>query len=456
MAVFAILRRDKQQTEKRLMWFLLIMILVSLTLAFGSNTPIFPWLYRNAPTFDMFQAPARFSIWAVFALALLAGYGVERWRRPEGRALYWSRLGAAGAFAVSLGAGLGWYAFTQTDIDLGELQPTFVPALAIAGLWGLGASILNLLAPPKDAEDQNRIWRWGVVALLSVDLLVAGWGLNPGADLILYQDPDPMLDRWQIPLDGGRLYFPAEEEQALKFERFLSFETFDLEEDWSNLRLTGLPNTNLLDGFASANNFDPLLPARYAEWVAALDRAPHEIQMQMLARMDVDVVERANPRLPLGVEFEEIESAGRVRWVPCIHQLSISEDDRLDIILQGVDPKVYVVWEAIDARRAIISCDTQSKADVQVIAESANQVTLSITSSDFGYVVLADTYYPGWRAEVDGEPARIFEADYLFRSVAVPAGTHEVDFVYQPRSFYLGARISIVALFLLIWTWRSE
>ena len=41
----------------------------------SKGLPVFPWLYRNVPSFDMFQSPARFSLWAVFSLALLAGIG---------------------------------------------------------------------------------------------------------------------------------------------------------------------------------------------------------------------------------------------------------------------------------------------------------------------------------------------------------------------------------------------
>ncbi|MGH2522533.1 MAG: hypothetical protein ACRDH2_08515, partial [Anaerolineales bacterium] len=59
--------------------FLAIILLVSLLFALGRNTPIFPFLYRHVPTFDLFQAPTRMMILFVFALALLAGLGADRW-----------------------------------------------------------------------------------------------------------------------------------------------------------------------------------------------------------------------------------------------------------------------------------------------------------------------------------------------------------------------------------------
>ena len=78
---------------------------------------------------------------------------------------------------------------------------------------------------------------------------------------------------------------------------------------------------------------------------------------------------------------------------------------------------------------------------VQVMMESAEERD--------GYVVLSDTHYPGWRVYVDGEPRPLLRADYLFRAVAVPAGTHKVSFEYAPLSVTVGLAISAIAV--LIW-----
>jgi uncharacterized membrane protein YfhO len=60
--------------------------------------------------------------------------------------------------------------------------------------------------------------------------------------------------------------------------------------------------------------------------------------------------------------------------------------------------------------------------------------------------VVSDTWFPGWKAEVDGAGVRLWRANHAFRAVAVPAGDHRVAFRFRPRSMLLGAVVSAIAL----------
>jgi uncharacterized membrane protein YfhO len=72
----------------------------------------------------------------------------------------------------------------------------------------------------------------------------------------------------------------------------------------------------------------------------------------------------------------------------------------------------------------------------------ANGVTIDAALQRPGYLVLADTYYPSWKAFVDGQPWPVLRANYAFRAVALPAGYHRVIFRYEPVSFRLGLSLS--------------
>jgi uncharacterized membrane protein YfhO len=68
------------------------------------------------------------------------------------------------------------------------------------------------------------------------------------------------------------------------------------------------------------------------------------------------------------------------------------------------------------------------------------------TAQSPGYVVLSNTWYPGWKAWLDGQPVTIWKANYLFQAVEVPAGNHHLELAYRPGLFYLGFAISCLAL----------
>jgi len=84
--------------------------------------------------------------------------------------------------------------------------------------------------------------------------------------------------------------------------------------------------------------------------------------------------------------------------------------------------------------------------DVVVIeAYQAEYVRLRAMTAAEGYLVLSDSYYPGWTARVDGRPVGIRRADIALRAVAVPPGEHVVEFSFAPLSWRLGLVVSGVA-----------
>jgi uncharacterized membrane protein YfhO len=78
-----------------------------------------------------------------------------------------------------------------------------------------------------------------------------------------------------------------------------------------------------------------------------------------------------------------------------------------------------------------------------------DRVSIEARSSRPGFLLLLDTWFPGWTATVDGRTTPIYRADYNFRAVSLPAGTHTVTFAYRPLSFRLGLGASGVMLGLL-------
>ncbi len=78
------------------------------------------------------------------------------------------------------------------------------------------------------------------------------------------------------------------------------------------------------------------------------------------------------------------------------------------------------------------------------------RVTVDVALDAPGVLVLADTWYPGWQATIDGKPAALLRANHLFRALLLPAGQHRVQFEYRPAPLKLGAGISLAAVLLLL------
>jgi len=447
LPLFMALYGLRRAPSRKLRWWALAVLVAGFLLALGKFTPVFMWLYVHVPTFDAFKAPARWLLWVEAVLALLAGWGVAVWRRPEGRALYWTRLGTAGAFAVALGAGLAWWL-------AGDVKATLVQAAALAGFWGLGTGMLALTAPERPLAPRRQVWIWAVALWVVLDLLVAGWGLNPAVEVdVVYGATPPAVARAAAQAGDGRVYLPEDDLRRLEFERYFRYEDFrPAAGGWETLRHSFLPNLTLLDGLASANNFDPMLPARYDRYLHAADAQPTEVRERLWARLGVALVGRVSSAWPYEETLVPLAAEPRARWVSQTQWVSDGDAAWAAVMRRagegGAAWQCTVVLEG-KARPATPACSTQAR--VEPLTLTPNSETWLVNApQDRGFVVFSETWYPGWQAEVDGVQVPLYRADYLFRAVAVPQGEHVITMRYRPVAFYLGVVLSLFSLVILV------
>jgi len=172
-------------------------------------------------------------------------------------------------------------------------------------------------------------------------------------------------------------------------------------------------------------------------------------------------------------------------------QLTMSTEGRYQLVHSG-DVKIYenleVLPRAFVAHRAEVTTDDEAtiarlrdpsfdpagtvvldQGDLltgtgsglaEITHYGPERVIVNVTNDAPGYLVLTDTFYPGWLATVDGEPSPIQRADLMFRAVQLEPGSHRVEFRYRPVSVRLGAGISALGLLLwvagLVWWLRAS
>ena len=92
-----------------------------------------------------------------------------------------------------------------------------------------------------------------------------------------------------------------------------------------------------------------------------------------------------------------------------------------------------------------------TSATVEVISYTPNKILFHTQSATSQILFLSDTYYPGWKAEIDGASTDVLQANYAFRAIPVPAGQHTIEMYYLPESFTNGlwlAAAAVTAIFL--------
>lgn len=405
--------------------YFLALIAFGVVYSFGIEGGLMPVLAHWIPGWTSFRVPARGLFLVVIGMAGLAALLVTQLQRAtvEARAALlrpvlrvWLPISSAVLFALAIFFS-GWYAASSHVEPMPLRAYQVAGALALAGTFALGAWAALWLWTQPDAA----LGRWAL-ALTAVFVVIDAWhgGLPNIRVGEAYEAPMWTGARTNIPLDDAgrvlaRLPWGGPENGASATGHYhvlgydpLWVETYD--------KLAGLSDSNDPNGVANT-----LMGVRYLMATAPQD-------------------DLANFEL-IGIAYES---------------LYYERTDPFPRAWIATDPRVEPNDDAVLAQLADPSTDLRATVfldraldcpsgggEAEIVSYEANEVRIE-TSGEGGVLVLSDQYYPGWRAEVDGEPVEIVRADVAFRAVCVPAGEHTVTFTYRPTSFFAGAASSAV------------
>jgi hypothetical protein len=116
--------------------------------------------------------------------------------------------------------------------------------------------------------------------------------------------------------------------------------------------------------------------------------------------------------------------------------------------LKATDFRRMVLLEDFEPSESLASDD--GLRDAKIVRYLPNRVEVEVAGDSPGFLVLTDIWFPGWQSFVDGQASRLYRANFLFRAVEVPAGSHRVEFRFLPESYRQGKIVSLVSCAILI------
>ncbi len=542
LAVYALLPGKRTQGAQPLGIHKIIFAVLGLfSLTFMFGLPTYALLYYTLPGIDQLHSPFRWVFALTLSVAALAGFGAQRLlaalpdvtgrqsTAPAPRELRLTRGIGCGLSALGLLTLIGlafsriFYAQVEplvTRIFEGMAQAVnaFPDARAfysfeftnvlVFGLLLLGAGLVFALASPTAFPTRwivgwagrrgalgrlSTAWQIGVVVLIAADLMIASWDFNPASDPALLNFTPPAIEWLQGQLGDWR-YTTIDDPTLGERGKILN------------------ANLGMRYGFDDIRGYESIISGQYVDFMEQLAPQP-QLEFNRVAPLYTDEQYAAmgydthlrdaleSPLLGLlnvryvitSREFslpEDLTTSIDPRRIPAAWRL-VYEDEAVRIWEHGVFPRAYVAELYDDSERPTIDMNFGIGFDVTRGADTGReQVLHANVTQQTSWLVVSETYAPGWRAFVrprDGgedteqqipierlfgnlmgmnvsrsiigplyEGAELAEA----QQIALDNGQITVRLVYSPTSFQVGAFATFIGAALAVlmigaWLWRA-
>jgi hypothetical protein len=426
-----------REWRRPLVKFLAAMTLTAFGFILGPWTPFYYVAFVLIPGMSRFRAPTRFMVVVELGLVLLAAIGLTR----VGAELK-QRWGGAARLPRLIQFGV----CVATALDLLYHQPrqnAFVPA----SRWleaPRSAEIVRADSPaPRTYTPHHR----DIHRRVHTQEAFAWKHVEPYFKLRDLLEPDTGAGYWNVP--SGNCYVGLAPrwyvavwanhhwENALIHDRaYQQFETqsFVVSPPFSTMMRTfGI--THVLSPYPAR---DPYLNPERDPALRLLAREPNAYIYKIEGAARVRVV-RAARRMP-----SEADAITRLR------QLDFDPDQ--EILLLDAPESIHPIVEEPEPGPPDVEMPRVSPGRATITRETSRELVVDAVASHDSFLLLADMFYPGWHAQVDGVATPIYRANVGLRGVALPKGRHTVRFWYEPAPFFRGLWITGIALSaLLIW-----
>ena len=462
-----------------LKWALIGATFFSIVLSWGKNfMPLTDFFIDYVPLYNKFRAVSSILVIAEFTIPLLAIFALKRLleepeilkqeKKPLGISLLLT-AGVALLLAVAPGSiGSGYVPAQEAQMLQNAVNQQMIPANELSGILanlgemraelvssdalrsfiiiGIGCSLLWLYASGKL---RSSLTIAGITILCLADM----WGVNKRY----------LNDAQFVP-------------HSIRTETFTKTNTDELIlQDTSldyrvlNFATSTFDDNNTSYWHKSVGGYHPAKLRRYQEMIE------HHISPEMQAAYkaiataggEMDSVDANKFRIlnmlntkyfifPAGQQRQTVpilnpHAYGNAWFVNKVQYVNNANEE-----IDALDSIIPTETAVVDARfKDVLKGATESYKDslssIRLTSYTPNRLTYETNNAQDGIAVFSEIYYPdGWHVTIDGQPAELARADYILRTMYVPAGQHTIEMRFDPTSLHVTEGIAYGALALLV------
>ena len=482
----------KRKDEEYIVLFWVSISLLAFLLAMGNNTPLFP-IICQIPFLNRFFNLSLSMCIPDFAIAILGGLGLEyliSGRRIDIRRKSAVFLIIALSLIVAIECLILGKAITgemghSYREKLGEILVITNPAIYMPILFMILAGIIYWFL---SVRPRNRTGHVILIVILFADLFFFGHFLyqhSVKVDEFIHKDKNPPIFK----------FFRETESDPNNYRVFPVISHLGQIKSYDFV----CPNLNILFPISTIVNRDPLFFKGHAKLLNARKngtlRTPLHLaeSNRIISLLNVKYL-IVNPKQVTGIESMKAKTSmnnhstlppfwgdlksdeQKKEYVSLYERVFTSTSGTSIFKNRNVLPRAFLVAKVIpvknfDAAYHILrdekeQFDPSQEALVELkgrepftnltpgkatlISYKNSEVVIKTQSPGQSFLILSDTYYPGWKAFIDGRETTIYKTNGIVRGTFVSPGTHLVRFVYSPLSFKIGALVSISTLIPLI------
>ncbi|MEW6609215.1 MAG: YfhO family protein [bacterium] len=398
--------------------FFTLLLIFSILIVFGKYSPVYEFIWNSLPGMKFFRFHNRFLLFVSFSLCILAGFGIK---------------------------------FLLSKIKKGAATQRFLKIIiclvVIFDLFKFGIHHNPIISPniwlakPKTVEflqrDKTfyRIHNFGAdSSWWMIYLLSKGWKDN----LNLYVNHREVLQPsfnmvFRISsVEGCPEFTPKRLNKIFYF--------FYNEENVNTYARKQGKYKDIVRFALPKPQFTKLLSILNVKYILTF------WEMKSPALKELFNIDFKKEMIPVRV-YENKEFVPRVYVVPNAKVIKTEGGVEAEIISSQFNPNEYII---VEEDINFNGSESIEGSKVEITKYSPLEVVIEANMTNSGFLVLADTYYPGWKVFVDGKEDRIYQANYIQRAVLLEKGKHNVRFIYDPISFKIGALITLVTISLIL------